>query len=188
MAEKPWERMEGEGSKAFEAFRVYRDMGAERSLRAVGERLGKSKAIIERWSSSNQWVERVRAYDNDLERAAHLEAVKGVREMQRRHLGMAAQLQHKGMLALQSLDPNSMNAKVLIKYITDGAKLEREARNAIVGDCEKINRDGMAKRNEGQLSVSELPGGGAIDMSSLSDEELVDLERLLEKLHPKRND
>ena len=101
MAQKPWERMEGESAKAFEAFRIYRDMGPERNLRAVGERLGKSRAIIERWSSSNQWVERVRAYDNDLERAAHQEALKSVREMQKRHISIAAQLQNKALLALQ---------------------------------------------------------------------------------------
>lgn len=192
MSQKPWERMEGEGVKAFEAFRIYRDMGSERNLRAVGERLGKSRAIIERWSSANQWVERVRAYDNDLERVAYQEAVKSVREMQKRRIGMAAQLQNKALLALQKLKPEHMKPGELLAFMREGAKLEREARNDIVESYEKTRGGGNPKSRNAAASTGQSEsgavGGGELDMSGLSDEELVDLERLLEKLHPKRED
>ena len=192
MAQKPWERMEGESAKAFEAFRIYRDMGPERNLRAVGERLGKSRAIIERWSSSNQWVERARAYDNDLERAAHQEALKSVREMQKRHISIAAQLQNKALLALQKTKPEHMKPGELLSFMKEAAKLERETRSDIVESYEKTHgggspdsRKGVARNGQNE---SGSVGGGELDMSNLSDEELVDLERLLEKLHPKRED
>ena len=192
MAQKPWERMEGESAKAFEAFRIYRDMGPERNLRAVGERLGKSRAIIERWSSSNQWVERVRAYDNDLERAAHQEALKSVREMQKRHISIAAQLQNKALLALQKTKPEHMKPGELLSFMKEAAKLERETRSDIVESYEKTHggespdsRKGVTRNGQNE---SGSVGGGELDMSNLSDEELVDLERLLEKLHPKQED
>lgn len=192
MAQKPWERMEGESAKAFEAFRIYRDMGPERNLRAVGERLGKSRAIIERWSSSNQWVERARAYDNDLERAAHQEALKSVREMQKRHISIAAQLQNKALLALQKTKPEHMKPGELLSFMKEAAKLERETRSDIVESYEKTHGGGSPNSRKGVARSGQKEsgpvGGGELDMSNLSDEELVDLERLLEKLHPKRED
>ena len=84
--DKPWERQKGESEKAFEAFAAYRDMGPERSLRAVGQQLGKSKALMERWSVAHDWQERVRAYENELDKEARAKAVKGRKDMTERHI------------------------------------------------------------------------------------------------------
>ena len=188
---KPWERMEGEGPKAFEAFRVYRDMGPERTITAVGKQLSKSRNLIDRWKDRWNWAERVRAYDNGLERTAHQEAVKNVREMQKRHIGMAAQIQHKGMLALQSLKPGSMKPNELIAFIREATKLEREARNDIVEAYEKTHGGGPSKPQRGGVqgvqSDAAQTGGSEIDLSALSDEELVSFEQLLTKLTPKQD-
>jgi hypothetical protein len=62
-----WERQPCEGPEAYEAFAVYRAQGRDRSIRAVGRTLGKSTALIERWSSAHQWVRRVAAYDRFLD-------------------------------------------------------------------------------------------------------------------------
>ena len=69
--DKPWERQKGESEKAFEAFVTYRDMGEKRTLTAVAEKLQKSGTLIRRWKSTWDWAERVRAYDNELEKEAH---------------------------------------------------------------------------------------------------------------------
>lgn len=61
---RPWERQKTETPKAYEAFCLYRDMGPQRTLRAVGEQLAKTHAIISRWSSAYGWAERVRAWDS----------------------------------------------------------------------------------------------------------------------------
>ena len=68
---KPWERQEGESAKAFEAFTIYAGLGADRSLRAVAQQLGKSKTLMDRWSSTYGWVARAAEYDADLQRKAH---------------------------------------------------------------------------------------------------------------------
>ncbi len=58
-----WSRQEGESARAFEAFALYRDMGPERSLAKVGRGLGKSRGLMERWSSAHDWVDRVEALE-----------------------------------------------------------------------------------------------------------------------------
>lgn len=64
----PWEQLDGETSRAFELFGVYRDLGAARSIekawKAVREKYGyKSPRQLERWSTKYRWVDRARAYD-----------------------------------------------------------------------------------------------------------------------------
>ncbi len=78
---KPWEQQQGESAKAFEAFKVYLDMGSERSLREVAGKLNKSLTLIGRWSSTHGWVDRVAEYDADLQRKAHAQAVKSVQSI-----------------------------------------------------------------------------------------------------------
>lgn len=78
---KPWEQQPGETAKAYQAFCVYRDLGAGRSLSIAyestgkgrsktGERSGKTEAprLWERWSSKYKWVERSQAYDAHIAR------------------------------------------------------------------------------------------------------------------------
>ena len=65
-----FEQQPRESSKAFAAFQVYLRMGPQRSLAAVGQQLGKSRVVIERWSSKFDWVSRVQAH------AAHLAEVE----------------------------------------------------------------------------------------------------------------
>jgi hypothetical protein len=63
---KPIEQQPRESAKAFEAFQEYLNLGSQRSLTAVGRKLGKSKALIEKWSTKFDWVERVNAYTAEL--------------------------------------------------------------------------------------------------------------------------
>lgn len=58
-----WDRREGETAKAYSAFITYRDLGAERSLSKVSKALGKSTALLCRWSSANDWTARAEAWD-----------------------------------------------------------------------------------------------------------------------------
>ena len=65
-----FEQQPRESAKAFAAFTEYLNQGPERSLAAVGQKLGKSLVLIERWSSRWHWAERVQAH------AAHLAAIE----------------------------------------------------------------------------------------------------------------
>lgn len=70
-----WDRRLGEGPEAYQAFLVYRDLGAQRSLRAARQRWGKGGAPpalsrVEKWSSAWAWTFRVDAWDAHLQRLA----------------------------------------------------------------------------------------------------------------------
>lgn len=123
--DKPWERQKGEGEKAYEAFAVYRDMGEKRTLTAVAEQLQKSDSLIRRWKDRWDWFERVRAYDNDLEKAARAKAINDRKAMTERHIGIAMQLQRKALEALSSLSVEDMSAKDIKEYIKMATDLER---------------------------------------------------------------
>lgn len=131
---KPWERQGGESVKAFEAFTVYLEMGDERSLRAVGQRLGKSRALIERWSRTYQWVERVASYDADVQRKAHAKAVDKRRKMVDRHISIALKMQEKALKALEQMDPADIDPKNLIAMLREATKLEQEMRTVAVDE------------------------------------------------------
>lgn len=51
-----------------EAFALYRDFGADRSLRAVASALQKSETLIGRWSGEDQWTIRCAAWDAECDR------------------------------------------------------------------------------------------------------------------------
>jgi hypothetical protein len=65
-----FEQQPRESNKAFAAFSLYLSLGAERSTREVGKRLGKSEGLIERWAAKFDWRSRVGAH------AAHLAVVE----------------------------------------------------------------------------------------------------------------
>lgn len=56
----PWTRRDTESNPAYEAFRTYLQI---RSNAKTAQALGKSKTLIDKWSSEHGWVERVKAYD-----------------------------------------------------------------------------------------------------------------------------
>lgn len=57
-----FEQLPTESVKAFAAFSLYLSLGNDRSLEAVSRKLGKCKALMERWSSRHRWVARTDAY------------------------------------------------------------------------------------------------------------------------------
>ncbi|MGZ4972767.1 MAG: hypothetical protein ACXWDN_08410 [Limisphaerales bacterium] len=65
-----FEQQPKESAKAFAAFGLYLAMGPERSLELVGQKLGKSKGQMEKWSRRFEWMARVQAH------SAHLAVVE----------------------------------------------------------------------------------------------------------------
>lgn len=126
--EQPWERQKGESAQAFEAFSLYLDLGTERSIRAVSQKLGKSKTLIDRWSRTNNWVERCRAWDNHLRREAKRAAVAEIRRMNQRHITMAQALQGAVAKALKDRGAAIITDKNLAAIAKLGTDLERSCR------------------------------------------------------------
>ena len=142
--EELWERLAGESSVAYEAFLLYRNMSHEpgnkkkRRLASVAEKLGKSLKLIERWSRMWGWVERARAYDNELQRISMEETRAAIRKMLKDHMTMAQALQKKAMTALLRLDDQSLTARNILDYLVQGIEIERQARLQAAGDERKL--------------------------------------------------
>ncbi len=128
-----WERQPKESAPAYEAFSIYRDMGAERSLQAVATRLSKSLPLMKRWSRAWSWGERVRQYEDSLQREAqakaYQKAVNSLAEMQTRHIKTAVLMQKIAVQALDALDPATLTPQDIARLIKEGSKLESDVRN-----------------------------------------------------------
>lgn len=62
----PFEQQPRESNKAFAAFSLYLSLGPQRSTREVGQKLGKSEGLMQRWAAKFDWPERVAAYATHL--------------------------------------------------------------------------------------------------------------------------
>lgn len=119
---RPWERQSRESAQAFEAFSTYLELGADRSLAEVGRRLGKSKALMDRWSSRWRWVERV--YDWDL----HLDRKK--------RTAQAAEAEKMGKRQAQQAE--AMQQVLTMPVLAVQKKLAGGDRDAVLGELQSL--------------------------------------------------
>jgi hypothetical protein len=159
-----WERQPNERPEAYEAFAIYRDLPGKRSAREVGERLGKSEGLIERWCSKWDWVERARLWDNEIAAKVKEAAEKTASEMVQRHLKISMQLQTKAVTALNQIAGDEMTARDIAALLKLGV------------DIERLNRGEPTERTEnevkGRVTIESDP------YAELTVEELRKLARL----------
>lgn len=93
----PWERQKRETGPAWEAFTVYRTMGATRTLIAVSRELGKHETLIQRWGKVWRWNERVDLWDREQMARLEDDAADSLAEMKARHREQAKALQGIGL-------------------------------------------------------------------------------------------
>jgi hypothetical protein len=90
-APSPGDRVRGETLKAFEAFRIYLELGPGRSTAKVGSKLGhRSGKQSEKWSARWSWVERAKAWDEGLAGVADEAHAEVVRRRSREQARIAA--------------------------------------------------------------------------------------------------
>ena len=160
---EPWERQDGETSKQFQAFVIYRDLAEERSLSKVAKQLGKSTQLMSRWSAANNWVERCAAFDREQDRIARQEQIKEIKKMRKRHANTGAlmvSIADKGLRnMLDTTDKANpklkydLNATEIAKLVDAGSKLERISR----GDVGEVieQRDGGEAINPVQIYIPD---------------------------------
>ena len=150
--ERPWEQQKGESAQAFEAFFLYLEMGADRSIRAVSQELGKSKTLIDRWSRTHNWVERCRAWDNHIQHEAKKAAITEVRNMTKRHVTMAQQIQNAAMLALKEMGSDMVNPKNFAAIVKLATELERQNLEAEVA---AVSEDITSTQDDGPSTLAD---------------------------------
>jgi len=128
---QPWERQPTDTDKSFEAFEVYRRMGASRSLLKVSQQLVKSTTLLSRWSMRHGWVERCRAWDTHQSRYANELELHTTAEMRRRMVTQAIELQTRAMqrvLKMTDTEIAALTPYEVCLLMRTGSEMEHKAR------------------------------------------------------------
>ena len=154
MSEKNlWERQENESNKAFQAFCIYRDLGAGRTLAAVAEKLRKSYDLIRRWSKNYFWQNRADAWDKMIAEKAAQKAAEEYSKMLEVQINLGKMLQAKAAKAIQNIDFENVSIKSLpsiVNAINVGVEIERTAR--------ELNLNGKTSAEDFEdVTIIQLP-------------------------------
>lgn len=197
-----WEQQPGESSTLFAHFVVYRDMRypkvdkqvkdadgnvkktvtetimdgtvpyVKRSIRKTAEILGMNKRTIANQSTKRDWVRRCEAYDAHVDRMNREANEAAIRKMKQDHALLAQQMIRKATRRLLTMPDDEITAAELARMVDVGVKVERLSRGE--------STENQAVTHSGEVEVKqEAP----LDLSGLSNEELDQFERLLEKIN-----
>lgn len=123
--ENAWDRLPDESDPAYRAFREYLFLGGERSTAKVAQGLGKSKTLIDRWSSRNRWVARAGAFDAEAARRADDAALDVLEARGRRQAELAES-------ALEAMAAPSLELVRRLGTKTGKAELRKMSMEALV--------------------------------------------------------
>jgi hypothetical protein len=157
---QPWERQEKETNKAWNAFRIYRDMDpADRSLVKVAQKLGfKYPTQTETWSREKDWVSRAGQYDahidelrrNQRERERLAASERRIQIAKNMQLVGGSKIQEIGKAiqeAIQKGEPlPAISLKDAALLIDAGVKIERLESGESTGKQELVGEGGGAIR------------------------------------------
>lgn len=138
----PWERLPGEGVRSYRAFTVYRDLGPDRTVQGVVDKVGGSIGTYRTLSSTQGWVRRAEAYDDYLERQERKLIERGRLEARRRQINIGQTMQSKAMEGLLNMNPYTATPRDLALMADIGVKLERAARGEVDTKRLEVTGDG----------------------------------------------
>lgn len=92
---RPWDRQPGETSKAYALFRVFLDMGQDRTLQKVADQVSKSAQYIRRLSTQHAWQSRSASWDSMPARAVQTAYEDMAQEIARQHNDLATKLMER---------------------------------------------------------------------------------------------
>lgn len=119
-----WDRREGETSRAYAAFRAYRDLGPRRTHRELPPPY--NTQAVEGWSRHNDWVARASAWDDHAAMVEDGERLDALRQMHHTHQVIARSALAIAARALAQLDIAEMSASEVVRMMEAAAALERQ--------------------------------------------------------------
>lgn len=139
MADKlqPWEQQQDESDEAYEAFVIYADMPTGRTLAKVAGALGKSEALMERWSARDGWRQRVLAKNRHEARQINEDLLSGRAAMRQRHIAQAQNMQARAAKRIKEMtdaEISQLTPGQTVQLFTAARMAEIQARS--VGDAE----------------------------------------------------
>ncbi len=154
-----WEQREGESPRVFQAFVVFRELGARRTLREAArkfyspddENAEVSPAQLkrfQRWSAEHQWVRRANEYDVYLAQEQTEARLKAIEQMNERQALFGTRLQYLAFERLQATDLKDLPTTEALRWLVEGSRIERLARG------EATRRDEISGNGGGAITVS----------------------------------
>jgi hypothetical protein len=131
----PWLQQPQEPKRAYLAFDLFRSLGADRTLRAVKEKISATRGTLKQWYEQFNWSERVRLYDNHVDRLRIEAEIEEIREMRKRHIRIAMAIQgvvsvelNKKLQAAQTTATETLDAREISDLLKIATTLERISR------------------------------------------------------------
>lgn len=193
---KAWERQPAESPQAFEAFQAYLRVKEEKAggQREVARRLGKSNALMDKWSKRNRWVDRHRAYENYQLMLQEREQTIALREQARQWAARRVDIREHGFGVGEALLKRAnalLSLPMWDKIVRDKIVLEDgreiETRTELVfhqhpRDARLLAETGLKlMRLSADMSTENFGLPEAVDWETLPDEEVdAYITRLLE--------
>ena len=173
--DKPiYDRLPKETDNDFHLFIKYRQLDPlERSLKLTSELTGQRLDLIQDTAMEHRWIERVKAWDWETDRALKVRQLKQIQDMQRRHaeigeglLNIAErELIKASQMVDRQIDTPYVKINELLQLVECGAKLERLSREEPSEIVENRDKEAL---NLKKLSKEELRQLNKIKMKLLS--------------------
>jgi len=143
---QPWEQLPKETAQAYEAFALYRSLGAARNLRIVAQKLNKSFTLMGRWSSRHKWAVRVRAYDAAISKEVVADEKDAVLRMNKRHMAESHKLQQLLLQRIDRIRPEILTPSDVARWLDIAVKIERR--------CMGLDENGTTVSTEVNVAVA----------------------------------
>jgi hypothetical protein len=122
---QPWDRRPRESSRAYAAFRAFRDLGPLRTFDDLVTP-DRSRHSLRMWSARHDGAARAAAWDDELHRAADVRRLEAIREMHDAHARAGRMIVSKALAALAKVPVDEIPPYVAGRLLEVGARLERE--------------------------------------------------------------
>jgi len=153
-----WERLAGEGSKAYTAFCAFRDYGPERNIRKAfegalksGEKKvsapSKNYGVWRTWAAKFRWQERAAGYDRHIEKQKQEELRKTIEAQGEMHRKVTGKMLDVVCKKLDTMNPEDLTQSNLTEWVETAIKTEREMAGLVAPN-------GKAEIKQGELNFT----------------------------------
>ena len=137
-----WERQHKEPTRAYGAFRLYRDTPpAQRSIEAIAGQIDLSVRRTHEWAVMWRWKERATEWDDACHRIEDQERLEAIRSMHAMHRRAGRAAIVKAVQALNLVEPQHMPIGAIARLLALGAKLERDTLIVSVEELQGIEAE-----------------------------------------------
>jgi len=151
-----WEKINGESSGAFAAFRAYRDFGPERNVRKAVDSVepdetarSKRYRVWRKWAVAYRWKERAGDFDKYTEKLRIAEMRKTIEAQGERHRQVTGKMLDVVSKKLDLMDPADLTQGNVTDWVEAAIKAERDAAGLVT-----TSGNGKTEQRQGELVFS----------------------------------